>query len=214
MAALVWFLPGMCLHMYYKLTMVQEILSHWLHCYGGFIRWLLRSLLREKALPQSLHWYGFSPVCVLTCIIRASFPEKALSQWLHWYSISPVCVLICLTSVLLCKNTLPHWLHWYGLSPVCVFRCVLRLLLFEKGLSHWLYCYDFSSLCFLGWLISWLLCKKKTYHNVYIEIVYRLYVLSDDLQYNFLLKKILVPHIFQSLLHLLFLHIWYVWVPF
>ena len=57
MATLIWFLPGAWPHMSYKITISKKALSHW------------------------LHWYGFSPVCVLMCILRLFFTEQAAWVW-------------------------------------------------------------------------------------------------------------------------------------
>ena len=54
---------------------------------------VLKCLFTEMALPHSLHWYGFSLICVLISIFNVLFTEKSLSHWLHWYC-SPQHVLV------------------------------------------------------------------------------------------------------------------------
>ena len=44
-------------------------------------------IFSEKCLSQWLQWYGFSPVCLLMCVLRWVNHTKALLQWLHWYVI-------------------------------------------------------------------------------------------------------------------------------
>ena len=75
MAALVWFLPM------------------------DVFRWFKRWVFFEKDFI-----YMVSPQSVL-CTVRLIFPENFLLQWLHWYDFSPVCVLWCFVISLDCKKT-------------------------------------------------------------------------------------------------------------
>ena len=80
-----------------------------------------------KTLLHRLHWYGFSPVCVLKWFLSVLFSEKALSQWPHWYDFSPKCVLIWSSALLPSDKALSHRLHWYSFSPVCALRCFVEV---------------------------------------------------------------------------------------
>ena len=46
---------------------------------------------------QWLHWYCFSPVCILSCFSICDFIPKLFSQWLHWYGFVSVCIISCNT---------------------------------------------------------------------------------------------------------------------
>ena len=50
----------------------------------GYLACVLTCLLKpldvEKQVPQSTHWYGFSPVCVLSCTVKVPFSEKRCPQ--------------------------------------------------------------------------------------------------------------------------------------
>ena len=115
----------------------------------------------EKAFPHWLHWYGFSPVCILIWIIRRLFLEKALLHWWHWYGFSPVCVLSCFVRSAFCEKALSHW---YGLSSVCNFIWIVRESFREKALSHWLHLYGFSPVCNLIWVIRFCFTEKVLSH--------------------------------------------------
>ena len=59
MAALIWFLPSVCLMWHIRLLFHKKVLLHWLQC------------------------YDFSPLCILIWIIRLLFCDKFLSLWFH-----------------------------------------------------------------------------------------------------------------------------------
>ena len=134
-----------------------------MHWYGFspvcVLRCLIRSLLHEKALSHWEQLYGFSTVCALRWVFNAPLSENTLSQW-DWYGLSPECVLWCLIRSLLRMNALSHLVYLCGFSPVCVIRCLLRSFLFEKALSHWVQLCDFSPVCVSRWVI-WLLSIEK-----------------------------------------------------
>ena len=71
-----------------------------------------------------MHWYSFSLVCVLICLLRYYL---ILSQWVHWYDLFPafycfytVWLLICSIRLDLLKKLTPHWEHWHNF-PECDF---------------------------------------------------------------------------------------------
>ena len=123
-------------------------------CYLGCFNWTL-------FFNIWLHSYGFSPLCILRCVIRSLFIEKVMSQLLQWYAFSPVCVIVWLTKVRLYEKALSQWLHSYGFSTVYVLRWDLRtlflrnhrhnsyigmgftlfncykIIIWQKALSHW-----------------------------------------------------------------------------
>ena len=84
-----------------------------------------------------LHWYGFSPLCVLRWVLRSLCFDHDLSHWLQWYVFSPVCVLKWILRILCVEYVLLQWLHWYEFSLVCVLRWFLRWLCVENILSRW-----------------------------------------------------------------------------
>ena len=51
--------------------------------------------IEVKVLPQVSHEYGFSPVCVRTCLDKSPDEVKVLPQVSHEYGFSPVCVRTC-----------------------------------------------------------------------------------------------------------------------
>lgn len=60
--------------------------------------WVFRWSDRENFRWQVLHWNGFTPVCLLWCLLSWSERENLLSQSLksHWYGFSPVCFRLCI----------------------------------------------------------------------------------------------------------------------
>ena len=89
LAALVWFLSSMSLHMSDKMTITCVTFVTMVALIYGFspvciFIWLIRWLLLGQLLLQWLHRYDFSPVCVLRWHIWLLLFEKVLSQWLHW----------------------------------------------------------------------------------------------------------------------------------
>ena len=105
-------------------------------------------------LSQWLHVNNFSPVCVLTCLIRLHLFEKALSHWSHLYGLSTECILTCVIRLIFCEKDMSQWVHLYGFSPVCVLICCDRLVVSVKALSHWSHLYGFSPECILLCLVS------------------------------------------------------------
>ena len=114
-------------------------------------------------------------------------PWKLLSQWLHWYGFSPVCLLKWTITVWESLLTMAA-LIWFLISVCPQMNCKLTILwgnhvtmaamvrllpsvssyeikadyyaskLFTLAANIWLAC--FFPLCFLRWLISWPLCEK------------------------------------------------------
>ena len=44
-----------------------------------------------KVFPQLMHWYGFSPVCVLKWFTRRLFIKKHFMHWIYLYCFSQEC---------------------------------------------------------------------------------------------------------------------------
>ena len=57
-------------------------------------------------LPHSLHLYGFSPVCVRTCLVKFILHLNFLPHSLHSNGFSPVCVRIWSINSCFCENDL------------------------------------------------------------------------------------------------------------
>ena len=111
--------------------------------------------LWKKPMPQWLHWYGFSQICVLWWTNTIDFWEKLLPQWLHWNmlsdepkmsglckpfgtmiiqkSISAECILWYNTNVDLSKKFLSQWLHLNGFFPLCVLWCIININILSYG---------------------------------------------------------------------------------
>ena len=135
---------------------VQKEMLHSLHWYGFspecILRWQSSLPLSVKALLHSVHWYGFPPVCALRCSVKAPFSVKALSHWLHWYE----CVLRCSAGLLIPVKAL--------FLPVCILRYKLKWLFWIKALSHWEHWHDFVLVCILIWILRLYLWEKVLSH--------------------------------------------------
>ena len=57
---------------------------------------ILNLILSEKAFRHRWHWCGFSPECILLCILKLTPCEKAFWHWLQRYLFSVECVYILL----------------------------------------------------------------------------------------------------------------------
>ena len=86
LTTLVWFLPTVCSYMLSKITLIWE----------GFVTLI------------ALVWFLSS--VFLVCIVSWSFHfhKKDLSHWMHWYGFSSLCVLVCLVRPPLSEKALPH----------------------------------------------------------------------------------------------------------
>ena len=95
--------------------------SHWCGFSQGRVylwttRWLYsESFIIHDALVKLLSSVNHL-VISNTCLL-----EKK-SYWLHWYGFSPVCILRWVLRLLLCVRALSHWLQLYGFSPECILR--------------------------------------------------------------------------------------------
>ena len=102
--------------------------------------WITRERDSTNDFSQILHWWGFSPVCVLVCCFCLLESENDFSQKLHWYGFSPVWDLWCLIKLVNWMNDFLHISHRWGLSPVwalmCLSRCPERLNTFSQ-IMHW-----------------------------------------------------------------------------
>ena len=87
--------------------------------------WRLLFLIAEKL--QTVHFWGFSPVCLILCFFRYA---AWLVEWLHCVhlcSFSPLWISKCFFSFPASRNNLLHCTQVCGFSPVCVRVWVLRL---------------------------------------------------------------------------------------
>ena len=91
-----------------------------------------------KVFPQLMHWYGFSPVCVLKWFTRRLFIKKHFMHWIYLYCFSQECFPRSMKKILPHEKALSHWMQAYGLSPVCFLICIIRLLS-ERILIQWLH---------------------------------------------------------------------------
>uniref|UniRef100_A0A8D0CTN0 Uncharacterized protein n=1 Tax=Sander lucioperca TaxID=283035 RepID=A0A8D0CTN0_SANLU len=81
---------------------------------------VFRQWLCVKALSQSVHWYGRSPLCVRMCTVRCSWREHAFPH--TPYGASPVCVRMCALRSPLDMKPLPHTVQANGRSLQCMRR--------------------------------------------------------------------------------------------
>ena len=60
----------------------------------------LLGALHANEHPSKVHLYGFSPVCVIICVVSARFVRAAYSQPsnMHLYGFSPVWIIMCFFS--------------------------------------------------------------------------------------------------------------------
>ena len=84
LSTLIWFLPSVCHHVYCKIPFLYKRLLTlgtliWLLPSMFFFMCSLRCPFWEKDLSHWVQWYGFSPVCVILCVIRWLFRENEKS---------------------------------------------------------------------------------------------------------------------------------------
>ena len=102
---LTWFLARMRPHESLKFTLFWKSLI----TLTTFVQSLLRCILLLTTILICA-WIGFLSIFL--------FSENDVEQLLHWYGFSPKCVLICIWRVLLSEKVLSHWLHLCGLSSI------------------------------------------------------------------------------------------------
>ena len=123
LVALIWFLPSVCPHMYYYITLSMESFNTL-----ASLIWLLPSVYPRMFYMNILSWESFITMIALIWFLQCVFSDgllrlllidKALSQWLHWCGFSLVCVFICITSLLWYKKSY-HIGCIAMVSPQCV----------------------------------------------------------------------------------------------
>ena len=129
-------------------------------CSGWMTEWRRRLLRWLNDFRHTVHWWGFSPVCVHMCWWRLLRREKSRWQVLHLNGFSPVCVSMCWWRLLRREKSRWQVLHLNGFSPVWVSKCLwrlLRLLNFFWQTLHWLSVCVANSLftCLLRDLVTW-----------------------------------------------------------
>lgn len=88
------------------------------------VRWcLIQSWRWVNFLSQTLHVYGFSPVCVRRWFFRVLIAVNRIGQKSQAYGRSPVWMRRCLTRELDVVKADPHWSHMNGWSPEWVRWC-------------------------------------------------------------------------------------------
>ena len=106
---------------------LPELMGEW--CISGWMNeWRRRLPRRLNDFRHTVHWWGFSPVCVRMCRWRPLRCEKSRWQVSHLNSFSFVWVAKCLWRELQLLNFFWQILHWLS---VCVansflFFCLLR----------------------------------------------------------------------------------------
>jgi len=104
---------------------------------------------------QCSQLYGFSPVWVLTCLIREAFTLKPCWQWSQTKGFSPVWVLRCLTRLDFSVNPRWQWSQIKGRSPVCVLTWLIREVFTLKPRWQCSHLNGFSPVCVLRCLFMW-----------------------------------------------------------
>lgn len=84
---------------------VSGVISFLLCC---IIMWRFSLLLWVYSLPQRVHLYGFSPVCVSICLFRTPLRAKFFPHSLQLNGFSPVCPLKWTLKSLFCKKLFPQ----------------------------------------------------------------------------------------------------------
>uniref|UniRef100_A0A3B3XS94 Uncharacterized protein n=1 Tax=Poecilia mexicana TaxID=48701 RepID=A0A3B3XS94_9TELE len=121
-------------------------------CLAWVFLWFLRLEKVLKALPQSGHTCGRSPVCVLRCSVRCMLWMKPFPQVSQRNGRSPVWTRMCSRR---CRyGRTPEWMsvwrirlasrekvlpqseHWKGFSPVCMRMWFCAWICFLKNFPH------------------------------------------------------------------------------
>ena len=89
------------------------------------VSWYILSdfLLLNKAFSQWLNLYDFS--VLMGFYFGIVWENQVTMPTLIGFS--PVCILTYLLRLLLFEKCLLHWLHWYGLFPACILKCLLMI---------------------------------------------------------------------------------------
>ena len=106
--------------------------------------WRCRLLRRLNDFRHTVHWWGFSPVCVSMCRWRLLRCKKPRWQVLHLNSFSPVCVSMCWWRLPRREKSRWQVLHLNGFTPVWVSKCLRRELWLPNFFWQTLHC---SSVC-------------------------------------------------------------------
>jgi hypothetical protein len=89
--------------------------------------------------------------------LKRCFWLKTFPHWLHSEGFSPVWVLTCLLKVEESLNIFLHPLHTYSFSPMWLFLCKIRLEILLKVFPHCLQSYCFSpGMSLLFFLMGWM----------------------------------------------------------
>ena len=92
-------------------------------------------------------------MCVLLCCSRLPAWVNDLSHWSHWYVFSPVWNLSCILRDAACLNVFPHCLHSTGLLVAFtpLYSCTRPA--WGKPFSHWLLWKSLPTVC-VSWCSS------------------------------------------------------------
>ena len=138
---LMWFLPSVCPHMFYKTTIIWEKFYHlkytdlaFLQCVSSYE--MFSYIFFEKSLSHWVHLYGSSPVCVKRWIFSLNFCVKAFSQWSHRNDFFRVCTFRCFYNSIFNEIAILCW----NLVAISTFLWLLPVTPHKKELSkhiHW-----------------------------------------------------------------------------
>jgi len=99
-------------------------------------RWDARQLDCLNLSPQSLHEYGFSPVCISMCLCMELDWLNFIPHTEHSYGCTPLCIKLCLCNDIYRGNCFPHVSQVKCFSDVCVVWCSSESFLRLKALPH------------------------------------------------------------------------------
>jgi len=117
-----------------------KFLSHTEHWYGFSLVWVLLCIVSHPAsvnrLPQTEHWNGFSPEWIRLCIVKSRLSRQLCPHTLHVYL--QQWIFICRCRYLCVENHFLHSVHEYILS-LCVSLCLFSARLVAKSFSQFLH---------------------------------------------------------------------------
>ena len=80
-------------------------------------------------------------MCVLWCFTRVLLLTKHLSHWLHWYGFSPVCVLWCCNGCIVCSQVIfkitAHWESFVTMAALIWFIPSVCFQMAQKMTVSW-----------------------------------------------------------------------------
>ena len=95
-----------CFRFLCRANFLWQYWHSWIFLPEWMIKWHCRWLSWLNDFRHTVHWWGFSPVCVSMCRLRSPRSEKPRWQVLHLNGFSPMWVNRCCLSALAYANFL------------------------------------------------------------------------------------------------------------